>query len=325
MPLAWFSPSSAYALWFSTSALCLVASLYLLFGRLDRRHALLYSLAALGFTPLADNFRWAQSQVFVMFGVLLFFRLIQRGRDDVAAVLLAAMGLLRGFPLVLGGYLIARRQWRAIIILALAFALGVVATIAITGIAPAMNFLRVLGIIGGNRWFSLGPRWEFAAANVSLDAFLARASLGSHSISFAIKLVALALAFYATRASSGDRDGRALSVWIVTMLVLTPVVWLHYLVLLIIPFSLIAVASKNDRVSARTRRFAISAFCVVDMAVPLMSTLTFRSGLSDWRARVGAELGFAALMFAWVAAWRFATEPSGPSGAAGPLLEARRS
>lgn len=161
-PLALMSPANAYAIWFIASALCVAASLCLLFGpssQLGCRTAILLSLGAVGFTPLADNFRWAQSEVFVMFGALLFFRLMQRGRDRAAGILLAALGLLRGFPLVLGGYLIAQRRWRAIVVLAIAFAIGAVATFAMMGIAPVESFLRVIGIIGGHKWFSLDPRW----------------------------------------------------------------------------------------------------------------------------------------------------------------------
>ena len=198
--------------------------MYLLFGTLRGKALLLY-LAVFGFTPLADNFRWAQSQVFVMFGVLLFFRWMQRGRDRSAGAMLAALGLLHGYPLVLGGYLIARRRWNAIVALAIAFACGSALTVAILGVAPVENFLRVIGVLGGHRWFSLDPRWEIAAANVSLDGFVARLSPGHRGVVVAIKLVILALTFRATIASGEDRDGRSLALWIATMLILTPVVW----------------------------------------------------------------------------------------------------
>ena len=65
----------------------LVASLLLLFGPssgLEGKTAILFSLGALGFTPLADNFRWAQSEVFVLLGVLVFFRLFECRRDAFA-------------------------------------------------------------------------------------------------------------------------------------------------------------------------------------------------------------------------------------------------
>jgi len=301
MPIAMISPPVAYAMWFSAEVSCLIASLYLLFGALNNRFAILLSLGALGFTPLADNFRWAQSQIFVLLGILIFFRLMQRGRDGMAGMVLAMLGLLRGFPLVLGGYLIARQKRRAVVALALAFALGAAATVAAIGAAPAMNFLRVLGIIGGRQWFSLDPRWELAAANVSLDAFVARAlmllnlKLAARTTILALKLPLLAATFSLTTVRKASDEG-ALSLWIVTMLILTPVVWLHYLVVLLIPFGFIALGGRE-------LRLAPYAYCIIVMITPLMSTLTFRGG-----APALAQLGFLSLLFAWFATWRFASD-----------------
>jgi hypothetical protein len=305
-PLALLSPSTAYAIWTVASTLCLAGSMYLLFGSL-RGKAFLLCVAVIGFTPLADNFRWAQSQVFVMFGVLVFFRLMQRGRDRSAGATLAALGLLRGYPLVLGGYLIARRRWNAMVAMAIVFACGGALTIAAMGIAPVGNFLRIIGVLGGHRWFSLEPRWEIAAANVSLDAFIARLSSAHRGVAFAVKLVVLALTFRATVAINDDSNGRGLSLWIATMLILTPVVWLHYMTLLIVPFSLIAVAAARREIGTRVWRFAIISYCIIVMTTPLMSTLTFRKDIFDWRVGVVAELGLVALLTAWIAAWRFAS------------------
>ncbi len=197
--------------------------------------------------------------------------------------------------------------------MAVAFACGAVLTIAAMGIASVENFLRIIGVLGGHRWFSLDPRWEVAAANVSLDAFVARLSPAHRGIVFPAKLVILALTFRATIAPGDDRDGRGLSLWVATMLLLTPVVWLHYMTLLIVPFGLIAVAVAQREVSAPVCRFALLSYCIIVMATPLMSTLTFRKDIFDWRTGMVAEVGFIALMTAWIAAWRFATEPSSES------------
>jgi hypothetical protein len=324
-PLARFTPGTAYAIWSAASLLCLAASLYLLFGpasQLHRGTAILFCLAALGFTPLADNFRWAQSQTFVLAGVLLWVRLVRRRCDIAGGVLLAGLGLLRGFPLVLGGYLVARRQWRAIGVLAIAFAIGAAATVAMIGIAPVLNFLRAIGMIGGRRWLSLDPQWEIAAANLAVDGFVMRplmlifgADLSpgllmlKRGIVLSFQLLILAITFRATAQTEDDRRGGGPWLWIVTMLILTPVIWLHYLVLLIIPFGTIAVAAAHRQVSARVRRFAMLSYCAVVLVTPLMSTLTFRKDIFDWRSGAPAELGFLALLSAWVAAYRFAMEP----------------
>ncbi len=325
-PLALMSPERAYAVWMLANAICLGAALYLLFGNIGRRFALLLTLAALGFTPVADNFRWAQSQFAVMLGVLLFFRLMRSGSDGAAGVLLAVLGLLRGYPLVLGGYLVAQRRWRAVGSLTRAFAVGAAATVAIVGIGPCENFLKVLGILGNHRWLSLDPRWEFAPANLSLDAFVARPLMMifgpdipggwqrlARAIELSFQIAILAAAFIAAARAEGERRGRHLALWIATMLILTPVVWLHYLVLLIIPFGMIAVAATQHETRVRVWRFAILSYCIVVLATPLMSTLTFRAGAFDRHTMLLAELGFPALLSAWFAAWRFASEPPSES------------
>lgn len=337
-PLGRFSPSTAYAIWFAASAFCLIASLSMLFkpsSQVSRRIAILFSLGVLGFTPLADNFRWAQSQVFILAGVLLWFRLMRHRCNVAAAVLLAALGLLRGFPLVLGGYLLAKRRWRAIVILAIAFGAGAVATVAVMGIVPTENFIRAIGIIGGHQWLSLDPRWEIAPANVSLNAFVARplmllfgADLCSHlrlaqrAVVLSFQLVILACTFSATARRGDDHDEQSLSLWVATMLILTPVVWLHYMVLLIVPFGMIAIAAARRRVGTRVWRPAMLSYCFIVLASPLMSTLTFHQDVFDWRTGAVAELGFLALLSAWMAAWRFATEPvSESSGKEGQSRE----
>ncbi len=341
-PMALLSPAAAYAIWFVASALCLAGSLYLLFdpaARLDYRTSVLLSLGALGFTPLADNFRWAQSQVFVMFGVVLFFRFMQKGRNRAAGGLLAMLGLLRGFPLVLVGYLIVQRRWRAIAVFAIVFAAGGVGTVAGVGIGPAENFLRVIGVVGGHRWLSLDPRWELAAANVSLDAFVARplmllcgAELSRpllllhRAIVLGFQLAILAGTFRATANGMDDPRGRRFSLWVATMLMLSPVVWLHYMVLLTVPFGMIAVAAVHRETSAPIWRFAIISYCCLVLVTPLMSTLTFRQDIFDLRTAALAELGFVALLLGWVAAWRFANEPfSEASGMEGRPAEPVRS
>jgi hypothetical protein len=93
------------------------------------------------------------------------------------------------------------------------------------------------------------------------------------------------------------------------MLILTPVVWLHYMVLLMIPFGTIAVAAARREVAAQVWRLAMLSYCFIVLMTPLMSTLTFRNDIFDWSVAAIAELGFLALMSAWFASYRFASEP----------------
>lgn len=161
-----------------------------------------------------------------------------------------------------------------------------------------------------------------AAANVSLDAFVTRPlivlfgadlsrglDLARRAVVLTIQVVILAMTFRATANAAKENAGRNFSLWIATMLILTPVVWLHYMVLLIIPFGMIAVAAVHRETSARVRRWAILSYCFTVLMTPLMSTLTFREDIMEWRVSAVAELGFVALLSAWIAAYRFAAAP----------------
>jgi hypothetical protein len=329
-PLAMFSARTAYALWTLASVLFLGASLFLLFGpsaRLERKTALYFSLATLAFTPLARNLMFSQTQTFVVFGVLIFYRLLQRKRAGWAGTLLAALGLLRGYPLVMGGYLIVRRQWRAIGVLALAFAAGAVATVMLMGVGPVENYLHTSGIIGGNEWLSVAPWLLNAPLNYSLDAFVTRPmmllfgvnlSAGARMIRLAIVVAGdLAILISTFRATAGASDDRCLALWTATMLILTPVIWVHYVTVLIIPFALIAVAAVHRQTSVQVWRFALRSYCFLVLVTPLFMRLSFHRSFSDWRISVLSELGFPAVLSAWIAARRFATEAAKN---AGPLL-----
>lgn len=146
---------------------------------------------------------------------------------------------------------------------------------------------------------------------VSFGADLPRGlNLLRRAIVLTTQLVILAITF---RAATNVSAERSFSLWIATMLILTPVVWLHYMVLLLIPFGMIAVAAVRRETSERVWRSAILSYCLVVLVTPLMSTLTFRQDIMEWRVSAVAEVGFAALLSAWVAAYRFAAEPSSES------------
>ena len=108
------SVSTAYAIWFLASALCLLASIYLssATGSQDgdpsrvsppRIYAARRQLP-MGAEPGLRDVRPTD-----------VFSLVAAWWIASAGALLAMLGLLRGFPLVLGGYLIAQRRRRAII------------------------------------------------------------------------------------------------------------------------------------------------------------------------------------------------------------------
>ncbi|HYB92489.1 MAG TPA: glycosyltransferase family 87 protein [Candidatus Binataceae bacterium] len=323
--LSWLRPESAYRVWFGIELAALFGALAIMFrstGRQGRGVEIALGVFALAFTPLADNFRWAQSQTIVLLGLAMVFAFVREGRDAPAGIALGVLGLLRVYPLVMGGYLLARGRWRSLAWMAATIAAGGAATAAIVGTDALRNYIGVLGLAGGSQWLSLDPRLYFGGANFSLSAFIARpieAIFGDgaaaraaifHRGFIAMADVAIvACAFRATRAGDDD-DGRAFSLWVVTMLILSPIVWAHYLAVLLLPFAQIALAALNGRVTAGTWSWAMTSWCAIVLATPIMADFALAFSYADWRVAALSEAGFIGLFAAWIAAWRFATETS---------------
>lgn len=327
-PLTVFSPGTAYLIWSLLSVASLVGFFLLLVRacpEIDRSSAYILALSVLAFTPIAQNFRWSQSNTFVLLGLMVFLRLVERRYDRTAGVLLALLGLLRVFPLVMGGYLLVRRRWHAVGSLAVAFFIGAAMTYAFVGFAVVKGFFDVsFPLLSGGHWVLKNLDWRLIPLDVALDTFASRfvyflagvapsasVVLARRVVVPVVKLGILALTFRAT-ISGDDRDARAFSLWIVTMLILSPVVWLHYLVLLLIPLGQIALARVRGKTSDRTWHFAQATYCLLVVMTTIMSSLT---ATTYGPVSPMAQLGFLGLLCAYVAAYLFASEQLDEQGA----------
>lgn len=325
VPLTLFSAERAYLIWMAANVAALLVSVLLLFGpsaRIGWRRALPLALLAVTFAPVTNNFEWAQTAVLLLLGFIVFMRLVERRRDWAAGAVLAAMGLLRIFPLAMGGYLLARRRWRAVTALAVSFAVGSALTAVLAGLADLRSFADMsLGLMNRGSWPGSDLIWSLerislSSANVSFDTFVSRMFyfyagttlpaglvLAQHAIIASAKLVLLAVTFRET-ISDEDRDHRAFSLWIVTMLLLSPMVWLHYMVLLLIPFAQMTIAEIHGRTRRRTWFAAVVSYCFVLLTTPAMLHIGGSSGaFSLW-----SEIGFLSLFSAYVTAYLFAAE-----------------
>jgi len=323
--LSWLGPESAYRVWFGVELLALLAAFLIMSrsaGRPGNGVKITLAVFALAFTPLADNFRWAQSQTVVLLGLAMIFAFAREHRDAPAGIALGVLGLLRVYPLVMGGYLLSRRRWRSIAWMAATIAIGGAATVAILGTAALHSYLGVLGLASGSHWLSLDPRLGLGGANFSLNAFIARpleaifgdepsrrVAVFQRDFIAMADVAILAGAFYATRRGDDD-DGRAFSLWVVTMLMVSPIVWAHYLAVLLVPFAQIALGALNGRVARRTWSWARISWCVIVLATPIVAILGVAFPYTDWRVAALSESGFLGLLAAWLAMRRFAAEAS---------------
>src|SRR5215472_15175949 len=100
---------------------------------LSARTAWLLAGLILMSAPLTLNFYWGQSQLIILMLLAGAMRAMERERDGAAGVLIAVAALLRAYPILLVGYFVTRRKWRAVAFAIAGFGVGLLATVAMLG------------------------------------------------------------------------------------------------------------------------------------------------------------------------------------------------
>jgi hypothetical protein len=234
---------------------------------------------------------------------------LESGKDRAAGAALAIASLLRIFPVIMFGYLVMRRRWRALGFAFACLAIGSAITIGFVGFRTALDFRMAIAFVTGYGWL-------IRSSNVALNAFIARMfiyiaglplsemlDLARKVTEVACEIAMLGLTIVVSKAppdSPGrDPDSRAFALWIVTTIMLAPTAWLHYLVLLFIPFAQIISASSSGRASSRSLTTTLASACV--LTVPFFLIDTIRSALPQSLKVFLLEAPFAALALAYLA------------------------
>jgi Glycosyltransferase family 87 len=323
-PLTRLQPRGAFWIWTTINFSALAIAMYLLLAYrrgLTGRTAWLLAGLMLMSAPVNLNFYWGQSQLIILALMVAAMRSMERNRDGAAGLLIAAAALLRAYPLLLLGYFVFRRKWRAVIFATAGIAAGGLATIAILGLPQSLSFVHAAlwltdyRVVNRVDDLSLGPfvsRMFWAIANTtpgsSVD-WVRRVAMAAADV------VVLGLTIRATLsdASRRDPDWRIYSLWIATAIMLTPVGWHHYLVLLAIPFVQMVASAAQDRSRSRAIWMAASAYLLSAISLrafsrfmvppPTTFQLTF-----PWLAHALEETSFIALLTGYIAAYWFATD-----------------
>src|SRR5262245_56773570 len=202
---------------------CVVGTLALL----DVRDWRCYPVALL-YPPTLENVEYGATRPVLA----LLVALACRYRDRVGAVAagLGAAVALKVFRWPLVVWLAATRRWSAAVgaaLVAVVLALGSWAVIGFDGLADYPELLRRLSDVE-------------AANSYSAYAILVAIGLPSALAHLVVLAAAAAVLVLGWRAGRGERDGdsRALMYALAAGFVLTPILWLHYLVLLVVPIAL---------------------------------------------------------------------------------------
>jgi len=207
-----------------------------------------------------------------------------------------------------------QRRWRTLGYMALGLAIGMGMTIALVGFHTSMGFIGRFGYLTGDNWI-------YRPANVALGSFVsrlfayscgfpfsARTDLVRRSLVLMLRLAVLALTAWATKSEEADRDPdhRALSLWIVTMILLMPTAWFHYLVLLLMPLVEVISAARYERASRRAAVAATASYALAFAAYGfVLIGIALQSSLAPLARHALDEAGFCSLAAAYLAAWWF--------------------
>ncbi len=327
-PLTRLRPRTAFWIWIAINFFALAVAMYLLLAYrrgLTGRTAWLLAGLILMSAPVSLNFYWGQSQLIVLALMVCAMRAMGRERDGAAGGLIAIAGLLRAYPLLLVGYFVVRRKWRAVTFATAGIAAGTLLTIAVLGVPQSLGFIHAASWLTDNYLVN-------RVDNLSLGPFVSRTfwaltgtALGSSTdwIRRAAILVADLLVFGVTIRATladtnrGDPDWRIYSLWIATSLMLTPVGWHHYLVLLAIPFVQMVAAAEQGRSSARAIWMAALSYLLCAVSLRAFNRFlvppptAFQLSL-PWIARALEETSFVALLTGYIASYWFAIDDLQP-------------
>ncbi len=313
LPVRW-----AFFVWQALSIVCLAAGLLLLMREtVSRRAAAWLTLGVVFFAPMELHMAFSQTQFMVLLMLVLVIRALEHSRDAEAGSILAAAALLRAYPLAMAGYLVVRRHWKALGWMAVGLAVGGTTTVAAVGLKTCFDFRYVPAMIT-QRCFLEDPH------QIALGSFIARmfwrlgdsGLIGQHEslrevVSFtvcaAVGIFVMVLTWTReTNENEPDTDRRAYSLWIATMILISPTSWDHYLVLLLLPFIQISAAA----VAGRVRRPAV----IMCIASYVLAEIAF--GMIAWSRSVHShsplitEMGFMCAATAWVGIALFAKTPA---------------
>lgn len=219
VPFAPLPAAVAGGVMFVVGLTALVASLRLLGVRDWRCYGV-----ALASAPAINTLALGTLTSLLMLGAALAWR--YRDRPAVAGVATACAAVLKLFlwPLVI--WLLATRRWRAAL------------HSAIAGVVLLLGGWAIIGFAGLGGYASLVRLVERAEGPLSYSV-VALLRLHGNAATAATVLLSLAAVtgiWLASRGAGGDR--RAFAVAALASLVATPLVWLHYFLLLFVPIAL---------------------------------------------------------------------------------------
>ena len=318
MPFSLMRAAVSHTIWMILNGAALVAALILLirpkYSGLSIRMAVAIGALALLYAPITDNFIFSQRQTLILLLLVLVMRSLEEDREAAAGLLLAIAAAYRAFPILVAGYFIVRRQWRPLFFMSAGLAFIGAITLAGVGIPVCLSYLH--GMRFALTAFTSDPAdVALRGTVIRLFSYVFGQNLGGFlevfqriTITFA-QVGILFLAAWPTyiRSHRKGLDERTYGLWVATAIVLSPLSWIHYMLLLLIPFVAIASAAEQERCSRRAIWTAIASYALIALTYGLREDMVS----AIWWARgvrYLAEGSSLALLLGFLAAYWFATD-----------------
>ncbi|MDP9314891.1 MAG: DUF2029 domain-containing protein [Chloroflexota bacterium] len=249
-PLTDLSFSAAIHIWRAFNSILIVVSAWLLWrwsGRPLRSWstlALIYMVLA--FQQLMDTLGYAQVDIIVLAGLAAALWSLGRQRWTWWAVALAVPAAIKLYPAYLVVHGVALRRWQSLLAFLVAFGALAALSILFLGLDVHVTYVReVLPLIGG------GTAW---IENQTLNGFLNRLSGAPIKLQPDPLKVVRSLTYFGALLLTVLTWARVqrltptagFGLWMVTMLMLLPAAWIHYQVILLIPFYQAFVRSEHS-------------------------------------------------------------------------------
>jgi len=330
-PLALLTPQTAYWTWQVLNALVLAASLWLLLGRrsgLRPDVAIALAASALVYPAVINHFYYGQNKVQILLLLVLAMRFLESRRDAAAGIALALAALTRVFPLLMLGYLVIKRRWRALLFALGTITGGLIVTGFVIGFGVEAGFFRGFDTLTSTKVMNYDT-------NVALGSFVsrlywttfgfdagARIETMRHVTIAAAALGVIALTCIATlrAAPRRDSDSRIYSLWVASSILLSPTAWIHYMVMLFIPLAQICSAAAYRRTSRFAIALAAASYVLLLTGCPwgcvwysgeFFSAIANYAGIGNILDGVFRQTATLSLILGWLAAFVFAIGDDG--------------
>jgi alpha-1,2-mannosyltransferase len=300
-PLALMPQRLAYYTWAAGNIVMFIAAVVWLLcaSSLGLSAALLLGALALLYPPVQFHLFMGQSKMVILLLLVAMLRAMQREWDRTAGLCLAFAGLLRIFPLLLVFYLAIQRRWRVLAWTLIGLAAGGLATIAVFTPAKSLSFLKGMALLTDRRLFIDSANISLRAAVTRLFSLITWPAQGAKLdtliavVTVAIESAVVGSAIWATirLGPREDPDWRAFSLWIIVSVLISPVAWLHYMVLFLIPLIQLTSAAGLGRASRRAEWWGIASYLLL-----ILFPWLFRTAM-NWDSRQGQPTTLITVMY----------------------------